>query len=430
MKKDKNLPADNQTFKQIMERFLARYKENVKNTKKKKKYEEVIRNNDAMLVFLDSIHYAKNEEFLDSYSISCTEIYVEKKKRSEEEAIAFFTVYGKYIFLSEEEIAVNQEIVPELNDENKYEFLVDYVLSWNISADDFSILDTIIFLLQWEKEKEYTASAIDYFFTEKRIIPLIMNALSKINQYAWTNEFSSAMVLMKKIDELPPLLDLSNETFNVSSKYNETTELLQQRIEERAEQEFNAILPKIKQLKQEKHYFQAYRLLQNENLYLQKTRYQRQVNNLLHELEPPALFEEKMLFVEQSLALGDFTAAFDEYEMAYLYFLKHNLSLYGLVCDDLFVFIKKSKQENLLKSACLYYANASNYLNAIDLMMYLVELGYKSEDVQTRLGSAMKQAAYPFTEISKKYTFLKVHKPFLESYLGKFGCFWYGLTKK
>jgi hypothetical protein len=386
-----------------------------------------------MLVFLDSIHYTENEDFTDLYSISCTEIYLEKKKQSEEEASTFFDIYGKYITLSADAdtVSENQEnFVQELNNESKYEDLVDYVLSWNIASDDFSMFDNISALLQWEKEKEYTKSALDSFFVEKRINPLIMNALSKINQYAWINEFSQATVLMKKIDEIIPLLNFSDETHYIPIKYNQTAELLQQRINERAEEEYNAFSLKIRQLIQQKQYFQAYHLLKNENLYLQKTVYQTQITQLLQEVELPALFQEKMVSVEQNIALEDFTSAFNEYEEAYLYFLKNNLFRYDLTCDDLFVFVKSSKRESLLKAACNYYADSANYTIALDLMMYLIDLGCKSDDIQAKLGLAMRKSSYHFADISKNYTFTKTHKPFLQNFLGKFGYFWYNLTKK
>jgi hypothetical protein len=423
MDKDRNLPSENLPFMQMIERFIAKYKENVKNVLKKKKYEEVIRSNDAMLVFLDSIRCRKEEElFFESYSISYTEIYLQKKQRSEEEAMMFFASYEKYITFSNDEITENQmSPVQELSSENTYDLLVNYVFKWNVVPDDFSILDHLVALLQWEKEKEYTVSAIDHLFIEQRIIPLVTNALSKINQYAWTNEFSSATELIKKIDEVMILLNLTQELSDVSEKYFQTSALLQQRINERAEIEYHSFSLKIKKMVEQKLYFQAYHLLKTENLYLQKTVYQKQINQLIKEVEIPALFEEKMTSVEQSLALGDYPAAFAKYEEAHLYFLKNNLSQYGLTCDDLFTFIKTGKRENLLRAACWYYMADFNYRYALDLMMYIIDLGYKNNDIQVKLGSAMRKSSYKFSEISEKYTFTKVHKPFLEHFLGKFG---------
>jgi len=431
MEKDKNLPADNQAFMQMMEQFIFRYKENVKTVIKRKKYEEVIRSNDAMLVFLDSIHYPKYEEFLDSYSISYTEIYLQKKKESDEEARIFFDIYGKYINLSIEEFTDNQEdFTQEVNDDEKrYEYLVNQVFTRAIFADDFSMFEPIIALLQWEKEKEYTVSAMDSFFIEKRVNPLIISALSKINKYAWTNEFSSATVLIKKVEDIVLLLNLREETSEISAKYAQTSELLQHRINERAEQEYTAFSLKIRQLAEQKQYFQAYHLLKTENLYLQKTAYQKQIHLLLREVEVPALFQEKMASVEQNIALEDFTSAFNKYEEAYLYFLKNNIFLYGLTCDDLFVFIKSCKRESLLKGACNYYISFANYTTALNLMMYTVDLGYKIEDIQKKLGAAMKKSSYNFSDISQKYIFTNIHKPFLENFLGKFGYFWYKMKK-
>lgn len=397
MENDKNIPVSNPLFGQMMERFLSRYKENVKNTIKRKKYDEVIRGNDAMLVFLDSINYPREEElFFDSYSISCTGLYLEKSKQSGEEALMFLEAYRKYISLTADSYSeVHSE--QEVKVEKKEKSLLDYALEWNIFADDdSSMMDSLRVHL--------------------------INALSKVNQYAWTNEFSSAAGLMTKIESVIPLMNLPQDA-DVSVKYNQSSELLLYRINLRAEQEYNAFSTKIKQLVNQKQYLNAYSLLKNENLFLQKTVYQVQINHLLEEVELPALFQEKMLYVEQNLALGDLFTAFRQYEEAYNYFISNDISLYGLTCDSLFAFVKESKRESLLKGACRYYLAAANYISALDMMMYLVDSGYKTDDIQAKLGSAMKHSTYSFADLSKKYSFGKKHKIFLQNYIGKFRTF-------
>ncbi len=429
MEKDENNPVDNPLYMQMMERFISRYKENIKNLVRRKKYEEVVQGNDAMVVFLDSIHYVQNEElFFDSYSISCNELYLEKKKQSQEDAITFFNLYGKYITVSTDGIADKQAYFTEdLSDERRYKLLTDYVLTWNIAPDDISMLDSVAMLLQLRNEKEYTDTLWDSLFVERKITPMIMNALSKVNQYAWVNEFSLAAELMKKVDNLVPMLDLYGEASDVSSKYVQTAELLTQRINQRAEQEFNTFSKEIQYLVSQKQYLEAYQLLNNENLFLRRTTYQPQINRLLKEVETPAIFQEKMVSVEQSLALEDFSSGFAQYEEAYNYFKGNDIASYGLTCDSLFSFVKGSEWESFLKGASVYYMESGNYMAAMDIMMYLIDLGYKSQDLQIKLGSAMKQSSYSFTVLKERYSFSKVHKPFLESFLGKFGAFWYNV---
>ena len=434
MQDDKNIPFDNPLFTRMIENLISRYKENVKNTIKKKKYEEVIRGNDQMMVFLDSINYKKPQDlFFDSYSISCNEVFVEKRQYSQEDAQEFFNIYGKYINLSTqtEIIELTEDLTQNVKDERRYKSLRDYILWSDIATDNYSMFDSIRLFFQLEKQLDYTVSAIDSFFIDKKVIPLLMNTLSKINQYSWTNEFSYANNLMTKIDNVIFMLDFSKETsYYIMDKYSQSTELLSYRINLRAEVEFNAFCDKIQQLTRQKQYFEAYQLLNNENLFLRKTVYQTQLNQLLETVEFPAVFQGKMLSIEQNMALGDFTLAFREYEDAYNYFIKNNISAYGLTCDSLFAFIMKNKRENLLKSACNYYIELSKHISSLDIMMYLINLGYKSEEIQAKLGLKMRQSSYNFVDLSKNYSFDKRHKVFVENFVGKFKGFWYYISRK
>jgi hypothetical protein len=400
MEKDGNSPDSNEHFLSMMNCFISRYKENIKNNLnlKKKNYEEIISDNEAMLLFLDSVHYACDSTlFLDFYIT--------------------------------EEISDNQEITVQDNyAEKRYIRLADYVLNQEISPDGFSMLDSIAMLLLLESELESVNSVLDSFVVEEKVIPLLLNALSKVNHYSWTNELLQANALIKRIDKVVSGLDLLKDTSTLSIKYFQTAALLTERIDQRANQDFNSLLKEIKQLMLRKQYWQAYQLLKDANL-LRQTQYLQYIERLKKEIELPAVFQEKMFSAEQDFALEDYLSACTKYEQAYAYFVNHHIEQYGLVCDSLLAFVKKSEQEKFLQGTCNYYMNKGDYPTALQLMMYLIDLGYKSKDLQIALGTKMKQSSCDFTSFSKDYEFTKEHNPFLEHYLGKFKTFWYHLKR-
>jgi hypothetical protein len=431
MKKDGNLPANNDRFLQMMDYFISRYKEHTKNKIKKKNYEEVILNNNAMIIFLDSIGYSYSEDlFLDAYITSCTALYYEKKKHSEENALAFLDMYRHYIVITVDEIPEGQDIIIQDNhNEKRYAILAAYVLNQAPSFDDYSLLDSIALLLQIESEQESINSVVDSLVIEQKINPLLQQALSKVNHYSWTNELVQANALMKRIDKVVLAMDFLKDTSALSIKYFQTTALLFDRINQRAGQDFNTLSKKVRQLTLQRQYWQAYQLLKDDNLPLRKTKYQQYIEELEKEIELPAVFQGKMFTVEQDFALEDYLSACAGYEQAYIYFVNHNIEQYGLVCDSLLAFVKKHEQEKFLQGACTYYMNKTDYSTALYLMMYVIDLGYKSKDLQIQLGTKMKQSSCDFALLSKEYVFTKVHDPFLVHYLGKFKTFWYHLKQ-
>jgi hypothetical protein len=424
MEKDGHVPFDNKELQLIMDNFISRHKENTSNRIRKKNYAEVIQNNDATLIFLDSVRYSYDLGiFTASYTTSCTALYYEKKKQSEEIAAEFFNIYRNYIVITAE-IPVRQESITVADPEKtRKEILVRYVLNQNIIPDDFSMLDSIAVLLQL-KDIDFSW---DSLLIEQKIIPLLMNALLKVNHYSWTNELFQANELMKKINTVVSGLDLLTNTSDLSMKYNQTKELLFERINQRAALEFDGFLKEIRQLILQKEYLSAYQLLKNNNLLLETSQYRQYMVELEKEVEQPAFFQEKMVAVEQDLAMEDYLSGFSLYEEAHVYFLKYGIVHYGLSCDSLPTFIRKHEQEKFLRGACSYYMEKSNYAMALNILMYLIDLGYKSEDLQVTLGEKMKRASYNFDLISREYVFTKVHKPFLKHFRGALGYFWYYL---
>jgi hypothetical protein len=431
MEKDENVPANNERFLQMMDYFISRYKENIKNRIKKKNYEEVILTTDAMIMFLDSIGYAYDKDiFLDVYTTTCTALYYEKKKQSEEDARAFLDMYHDYIIIMVDEIPENQEpIIPDNHIEKRYAILSAYVLNQDVSPDDYTLLDSIAMLLQIEREQENIHSVLDSLVMETKITPLLQQALSKVNWYSWTNELLQANALMKRIDKVVSGMDLLKDSSALSIKYFQTAALLSDRINQRASQDFNTLLKEVKQWTEQRQYWQAYQLLKDDNLPLHKTKYQQYIKQLEKEIELPAVFQKKMFTVEQDFALEDYLSACAGYEQAYAYFVNHHIEQYGLVCDSLLAFVKKHEQEKFLRGASTYYMNKGDYQTALYLMMYLIDLGYKSKDLQITLGTKMKQSSFDFALLSKEYVFTKVHNPFLEHFQGKFKTFWYHLKQ-
>jgi hypothetical protein len=435
MQNDGNDAVENDSFRQMMNHFISRYQEYVGSKSRRKLYEEVINENNAMLLFLDSIEYPYNEGLLvDLYTISYTDLYLVKKKQSEIDAADFLQKNRNYIILPEEKpyssvilspVPVQQDN-PVLNrdDENRYTALLSYILTADALSDDVSLLDSVSLLLQLEYRPQYTNRDVDIFFLSEKVSPILMKLFSKINQYSWSNELSAANELMKRTTAALTLFHLDDSSA-LSQRYVQTVTLLDQRIAQQAEQEFAAFSQKVHYLIEQKQYSQAYLVLMKNDLYLRQPLYRKQMDHFMRAVETPALFEKKMASAQQDLALADFLSGFGTYQEAHTYFLENTIAQYGLLCDDLHTFIKKSEQQNFLKGACSYYIEKEKYREALDIMMYLIDLGYKSEEVQIALGTKMKRAGFRLADLSKHYFFGKVHHPFVKSLAGSFNVFWY-----
>ena len=428
MRKDENNPSESQKYIQMIERFLSRHADNIRSSLRRRNYTTIISDNDAMIFFLDSVKYSFNKEmFKDAYTTSHTAIYLEKKRYSEQEALDYFKKYSEYISVaSGQETALLNETVftADNNTKNKYDFLSQYILRWNESMQDFSVVDSLLLFFQLEERDDIYDTLVSTKAT--RIVP---EAISKINQYAWSNELLQATELTNKVDNVVSYLNLQQINPSLFEKFSQTKDLLYRRFEQQAESEYNNLVAKTEKLTNEKEYLQAYELLKKGEVVLRQSVFQSQVKRLIENLRLPAEFQQKMFTVEQNLALGDYIPGFIFYEDAFNYFQENKIAQYGLSCDSLIVFVKKRKQNDFLKSAVIFFMGNNEYANAVDVMMYAIDLGYKMEDVQSQLGAKLKSISYDYSLLTEKYTFTKVHTPFLKSFLGKPKAFWHNMKQ-
>ena len=424
MRKDKNNPSENRKYMQVMERFLSRYMENIRSSLRRWNYSNVIYDNDVMLAFLDSIAYSYQKTmFKDSYTASHTAVYQEKKRYSERDAANYLRKHSDYITVASEQEKLlfekNKDVTIDESDKNRYDFLMRYILQWDVN-NDFSVLDSLLEFVQME-EKDASSHAL----ANRQVLHIISEVTSKVNQLAWNNELLQADKLMGAVKAIVPFLNLQQTDSALFENYNQTTILLHNRFAQQAEWTYNNLVSKTEKLIDEKEYLQAYNLLNKKDIILEQSIHQPHINRLIENLRLPATFQEKMLAVEQNLALGDFIAGFILYEDGFNYFVENNIEQYGLNCDSLLVFLKKRTQSDFVKSALVFFMGNNDHANAVDMMMYATDLGYLNEDLQVQLGEKMKAASYSFALLKEKYTFTKAHNPFLKSFLGKSGAFWY-----
>ncbi|MDR0368097.1 MAG: hypothetical protein LBH82_03025 [Bacteroidales bacterium] len=413
-------PSKNDKYMQMMNRYLASYGEKVRQNAGNRNYAAVISDNDKMIVFLDSVLYPYDKKmFEDSYTASHTAVYFEKKKYSELEASDYYATYSRYISATDrlpDNIADATDVA-----NSPHHLLAKAILRWNNTRTDFSILDTLWEFYQTDNRYVFSYDTIVF----PQAIRIVSETVSKINQHAWGNELLQANTLIGKIEHIVPFLRLRQTDFVLFQRYNQTKELVYHRFTQQAESEYNALVAKVKQFAEAKDYMLAYALLKKGNVFLEQTVYMAHVDRLTEQVRIPAVFQYKMLMVEQNLALGDFIQGFMLYEDAYNYFAENNISQYDLVCDSLPVFIKSRNKKEFLQSAIVYYMNENKYMNALDVMFYTVDLGYSDKDLQMKLGKKMKSAAYSLHSLTEKYTFSQAHKPFLEGFIGKSKAFWY-----
>ena len=158
MRNDENNPAENRNYMQMMERFLSRHIDNIRSNLRRKNYGSIVSDNDAMIVFLDSIAYSYSKEmFKDSYTASHTALYLEKKRYSERDAADYLNTYSEYISVDFQQDKIllenNKEFIIDNYDKNRYDFLAQYILQWNEYNNDFSVLDSLSVFIQMEDRK-------------------------------------------------------------------------------------------------------------------------------------------------------------------------------------------------------------------------------------------------------------------------------------
>ena len=427
MRKDDNNPTESQKYIQMIERFLVRHADNIRSSLRRRNYATVISDNDAMIFFLDSIAYSYNKEmFKDAYTTSHTALYLEKKRYSEQEALDYLKKHTEYISVAsgQEMTSLHENVFTEDNTKSKYDFLAQYILSWNESMQDFSVVDSLLLFFQLDERDDIYDTLV--FAKAARIVS---ETISKINQYAWSNELLHATELTNKVDNVVSYLNLQQTNPSLFEKFNQTKDLLYHRFAQQAESEYNNLVAKTEKLTSEKEYLQAYDLLKRGEIILRQSVFQPQIKRLMENVSLPAEFQQKMFTVEQNLALGDYIHGFIFYEDAYNYFHENEIAQYSLSCDSLIVLVKKRKQNDFLKSAVIFFMGNNEYDNAMDVMMYAIDLGYKMEDVQSQLGAKLKSISYDYSLLTEKYTFTKVHTPFLKSFFGKPKAFWHNVKQ-
>ena len=424
-------PNQNFFFTSAMQNLIFAHRSNADMDIQRKRYEKAIETTDSMRAFLNSVNflYADNL-FFDIYSAAYTEQYFYLLQNNSIWADDFYQKYSSYIVYKPVK-PENQEIAEKKSETIKtdtpvlttYKSLYYNVNEYVFNSADFSDIDSFYV---WKTFLKNISGASDYlqdYFAELKMKSLMLNALSKTNQYAWSNELLKAIYLLEKIDSVFVRFALQEDGF-LAGKNAETTDLVEERIQKYAYEEVQLRFSKARNLIEQKQYDAAYSLLTKADPIIGRSVYKFDTEPLARQIILPATFQKEEQEAKNMLEMGYFLAGFAKYEQVHTYFENNEISQYGLECDDLQDFVEKSNREKYFRELTLYYIAKNLCKEALTQMFHTIKSGKGNKQWQTEVGEAMKKLDNCKKSVKNK-VYTKEHKPFLDAYFGEKISWWY-----
>lgn len=389
---NKQLPNQNFFFLGSVQNLVFAHRSNVHTNIERKQYAKAIETTDSLVLFLNNLKYLYPDNlFFDIYATAYTKQYSVMVKNEDSSASEFYQKYNIYI------------TVPEFIKKKHFEKITikENVLKQNLINK--------------------TAAQDENSLTEIKL--LISETLSKINQYAWSNELLKAIDLLEKIDSIFVQFALQEDSI-LAKKNAETTDLVEQRIKKYAYEETQSSLAKARGLIAQKQYYSAYLLLIDKNPIIERTLNKLEMESLAKQIELPASFQKEEQEAKEMLETGYFSAGFQKYEQVYAYYEKYEIEQYGLEYDNLQDFVVKSNREEYFKQLTFYYIKNCLCEKTIANLFYVQNKNMGNKEWLENVGNEMKKAKC-CDELVKKQSFSKKDKPFLDTYFGGKNSWWY-----
>ena len=434
IEKNNQQPNQNLFFSEAIQNLIFAHRSNAKMDIGRKQYRKAVATTDSLLIFLDSVNYPHADNlFFDLYSAAYTEQYADMLQNENPLTDDFYQKHSSYIIYiaaknethnlkevsSEENNLSEQDFENEFLKEEKNEFftsnsLYDRIIEYVFKDSDFAVLDSFFV---WKSFLKTVSEETKDSLSELKMKQLMSDALSKNNQYAWSNELLKAIRLLEKIDAVFIRFALQEDSV-LAQKNAETTDLLEDRIQKYAREDVQLRLAKAKELIKQQQYSAAYSLLTNNDPIIERSAYKLDTEPLTKQIALPAFFQKEEQNAKELLEMGYFSAGFEKYNQVYAYYKENEIAQYGLQCDNLRDFVEKSNRETYLQQLTLYYIEQNLCEDALKSLFRTVSSGKGNKQWQTEVGETLKKNI-PCTELVKKQRFTKEYKAFLDAYFGK-----------
>jgi len=441
IEKNQQQPNHNFFFSGAVQNLIFAHRGNANRYIQRKEYGKAIETTDSMALFLNNVNYLYSDDlFFDIYSSAYTAQYSNILKNNDPSAEEFYQKYNSYIIyvpviaknqgVTEENKPSEQVLFNETPKEDKADFsirksLYDRVNEYVFNDADFSVLDSFFVWKKFLRNIYAAGDSIKDFFADLKMRQLMVEALSKTNQYAWGNELLKAIHLLEKIDAVFVRFVLQEDSV-LAEKNTETTDLLEDRVQKYANEELELRFVKAGKLVEQKQYYAAYLLLTEKNPLIERVRYKSEWESPAVPILLPAMFQKEEQEAKDRLEMGYFSEGFAKYEQVYAYYKENEIVEYGLECDDLQNFVEKSNREKYHQQLTLYYIEQNLCEKALSYLFHTVNKGMGNKQWLEAVGEEMKKTTNCGKSI-KNQRFTKEHKPFLDAYFGKKKGWWYVL---
>lgn len=416
----------------------------------KKQYTTVLTEVSDFQNVLDSSNFDYPQSVFDElYSYCYTQLYIEKnaeierlkttKKTKEindkiKETEDFYQQHKKYIQSSPIAIAELPEAKEDIQQQlpqQRYNKLCQYLNVTEPQSMGYDFLDSCLTAYQWQQNHLFDTCIAWKSIIENKCIPLVLGGLSRVNTFAWGNEFKKAYPLYQQLSKTITTLSIDNDS-SILVKYQESKDLLQTRgchyIERNRKEHYENALIYI----DERNFVQAQKELEEYspiNIQCANDQYQDSMDNLQAYIAKPAHFQKLYQQAMDKLSVGLYEEGFLLYEQSYDYFTKHKLDTYGLVCKSWMEFLSETNNTNYYKAYCEYYSKQKDFQKAIEIILLATSHNHPLNDTQTNLGKLFRETIISenqdLKESIKAYTFSQKHTPFLNAYLGKINAYFY-----
>ena len=380
-------PNQNFFFLGSIQNLIFTHRNNADMDIQRKRYNKAIETTDSLQLFLNSVHYLYSDDlFFDIYSA------INSKQSSN---------------LLKQDV-VNERVKEDKKDVFISKSLYDRVNEYVFDPTDFSILDSFFVWKSFLKTISSETVPLKDSFAELKMKRLMIVALSKTNQYAWSNELLKAIHLLEKIDTVFVRFTLQEDTV-LAKKNAETTDLVEERVKKYAYEEVQLRLAKAKKFIGQKQYYAAYLLLTNKDSIVERSVYKFDTEPLAKQITLPALFQKEEQDAKNMLEMEYFEEGFAKYEQVYAYYKENEIAQYGLKCDDLLDFVEKLNQEKYFKQLTFYYLKNHLCEKALNTMLQTVENSMGDKQWLAEVGKEIKKTS-PCKEVFKKQKNAKIFK--------------------
>ena len=436
IEKNNQQPNQNFFFSGSVQNLIFAHRSNADMDIQRKRYDRAIETTDSMLLFLNSINYLYADNlFFSIYSAAYTEQYANMLKSGNPLADEFYQKHNSYIIYTSanhKKPILKDSLFVEIKEDNT-DFstdnsLYDRINEYVFRSADFSIVDSFFVWQSFFKSISTENISTKDSLAELTMKYLMLKALSKTNQYAWSNELLSAAHLLEKIDSVFIRFALQEDTI-LAEKNAETTDLVEERIKKYAYEEVQQRLANAKKMIEQKQYYAAYLLLTRNNPIVERSIYRIDTEPLTKKITLPALFQKEEQNAKDLLEMDFFEEGFEKYNQVYAYFQENSLSQYGLECDDLQNFVEKSNREKYFQQLVFYYIKKGLCEEVLNRLFHTVNKYMSDKQWLSEVGNEMKKTTH-CNEMIKKQHFTKEYKPFLDAYFGKNKSWWYLVREK